>query len=132
MKVLIVDDLPEAAEILAEGARLSGCEEVDVVSSGEDAIGKAILINYDVISLDLRMPGVSGLDALSVIRGIRPQAIIAIISAYVKDIESDTMAAADVVMAKPVSLSTFQKLLTLTREIVERREAIRQLGLVDE
>jgi DNA-binding response OmpR family regulator len=34
MKVLIVDDTPEAAEILAEGARLHHCEQVDVVSSG--------------------------------------------------------------------------------------------------
>jgi len=129
MKVLIADDVAEAAEILAEGARLFHCEMVDVVSSGEDAIGKAILVDYDFISLDLRMHGVSGLDALSVIRGIRPHTIIAIISAYVRDMEPDEIASADVVMAKPVSLDTFQTLLTLAREISERREAIRNLGV---
>jgi len=36
MKVLIVDGLVEAAGILAKGARLIDCEEIDVVSSGED------------------------------------------------------------------------------------------------
>jgi CheY-like chemotaxis protein len=57
MKVLVVDDSVEAAEILAEGARLARCEQVDIVASGQDAIGKAILTRYDLITLDIRMPG---------------------------------------------------------------------------
>ncbi|MGA1197166.1 MAG: response regulator [Candidatus Latescibacterota bacterium] len=129
MKVLIVDDMPEAAEILAEGARLYGCEQVDVVSSGQDAIGKAILIDYDLITLDIRMPGISGVEALAVIRGIRPQTIVAIVSAYVKDLDADTQKVADVVLTKPVALSHFQELLKLSREIGEKRIAIRNLGM---
>ena len=128
MKVLIVDDTAEAAEILAEGARLYECEVVDVVSSGQDAIGKAILTPYDLITLDIRMPGMSGLEALSVIRGIRANAILAIVSAYVHDLNEDAKAAADVILPKPVSLSTLKELLTLTKEIGERRVAIRNLG----
>jgi CheY-like chemotaxis protein len=129
MKVLIVDDVVEAAEILAEGARLAQCNQVDVVGSGGDAIGRAIMDQYDLITLDLRMPGVSGLDALSVIRGLRPHAIIAIISAYVKELNPDALSAADVVLSKPVSLKTFQDVVRLTREIHDRRNLIRQLGL---
>ncbi len=128
MKVLIVDDMAEAAEILAEGARLYGCEKVDVVSSGQDAIGKAILTDYDLITLDIRMPGISGIEALSVIRGIRPQTIVAIVSAYVKDLDEDTQKIADVVLTKPVALSHFQELLKLAREISEKRIAIRNLS----
>lgn len=128
MKVLIVDDTAVAAEMLAEGARLYKCEQVDVVASGEDAIGKAILVDYDLITLDIRMPGVSGIEALAVIRGIRPHAIVAIISAYVNDLDETTKEAADVIMSKPVALADFQELIKLTQEIVERRVAIRNLG----
>lgn len=128
MKVLIVDDHVEAAQILADAAKLTGCESVETVDSGEDAIGKAILVDYDLITLDIRMPGVSGLDALSVIRGLRPHAILTIVSAYTRDIDPDALKAADVVLTKPVSLEKFQAVLKLTGEIAERREAIRELG----
>ena len=128
MQALIVDDNIEAAQILADAARMVGCEQVETVDSGEDAIGKSIMADYDLISLDIRMPGVSGLDALSVIRGLRPHAILAIVSAYVDDIDPEALSAADVVLSKPVSLEKFQKVLKLTQEIAERRASIREMG----
>ena len=128
MDVLIVDDNEDAAQVLADAAKMVGAGTVDTVTSGEDAIGKAILLDYDLITLDIRMPGVSGLDALSVIRGLRPHAVLAIISAYSRDIEPDALVAADTVLGKPVSLERFQSILTLTQEISDRRKAIRELG----
>ena len=128
MKVLIVDDNEDAAQILSDASDMVGCNLVDTVASGEDAIGKAIMEDYDIITLDVRMPGVGGLDALSVIRGLRPHAVLAIISAYTRDIDPDSMSAADVVLSKPVSLPTFQSVLQLTKEISERRKSIRDLG----
>ena len=128
MNILIVDDNADAVQILAEMAKASGCEDIETVSSGEDAIGRAILQSYDLITLDIRMEGVSGLDALSVIRGLRPHTILAIISAYAHDIGPDDLAAADVVISKPVPLEKFSTLLQLIREIVDRRDAIRALG----
>ncbi len=128
MKVLIVDDNVDAGQILADAAEMVGCELVETVDSGEDAIGKAIMVEYDIITLDIRMPGVSGLDALSVIRGLRPHAILAIVSAYTRDIDPDALTAADVVLSKPVSLEKFQSVLSLTKEISKRREEIQALG----
>jgi two-component system, response regulator YesN len=129
MKVLIVDDSEDSAELLAESARLGDCERVDVVTSGQDAIGKAIMTDYDLITLDIRMPGISGLEALSVIRGIRRQTILAIVSAYVGDLDEEASRATDVVLEKPVSLTTFHELLRLTAEISEKRRVIRKLGV---
>ncbi len=128
MKVLIVDDNDDAAQILSDASDMVGCDLVDTVNCGEDAIGKAIIEEYDIITLDVRMPGVSGLDALSVIRGLRPHAVLAIISAYTRDIDPDSMSAADVVLSKPVSLQTFQSILKFTKEISECRKSIRDLG----
>lgn len=128
MDVLIVDDNEDAAQVLADAARMAGATAVDVVTSGEDAIGKAILKDYDLITLDIRMPGVSGLDALAVIRGLRPHSVLAIISAYARDIDPEAMRAADTVLGKPVSLEKYQTVLRLTQEISERRKAIREIG----
>jgi len=129
VNILIVDDNADAVQILTEMARASGCEAIETVSSGEDAIGRAILKGYDLITLDIRMEGVSGLDALSVIRGLRPHTILAIISAYTHDIRPDDLAAADVVFSKPVPMDRFRTLLKLTQEIVDRRGAVRELGI---
>ncbi len=126
--MLIVDDNVEAAQILAEAAKMVGCDSIETVASGEDAIGKAIMVDYDLITMDIRMPGVSGLDALSVTRGLRPHTIFAVVSAYTRDIDPESTAAADVVLPKPVSLEKFQQMLKLTEEIGERRQAIRDLG----
>ena len=128
MKILIVDDDPEVAEFLSRIAQDAGWE-VDTVVSGEDAVGRSILVDYDLISLDVRMSGVSGLDAISVIRGLSAHTIIAIVSAFTESIDDDDLDAADVVIPKPVDVGTFRSLLTLTGEIVERRSSIRQLGL---
>lgn len=128
MKILIVDDDPEVAEFLSRIAQDAGWE-VDTVVSGEDAVGRSILVDYDLISLDVRVSGVSGLDAISVIRGLSAHTIIAIVSAFTESIDDDDLDAADVVIPKPVDVGTFRSLLTLTGEIVERRSSIRQLGL---
>ena len=128
MKILIVDDNPDAAQILADVAEMAGYDLIEGEDSGEDAIGKAIMAKYDMITLDIRMPGVSGLDALSVVRGLQPHAIIAIISAYVQDIEADSREAADIIMAKPISVGKLRKVMSLVREISERRMEIRGLG----
>lgn len=129
MKLLIVDDNEDAATVLAEAARaLDEAIDVEVVLSGEDAIGRAIMVEFDVITLDIRMPGISGLDALSVIRGLRSRSILAIISAYTHDVPQEHLEAADVVFAKPVSVERFQEMLTLSGEVTDRRRKIRDLG----
>ena len=129
VKLLIVDDNKDAADVLAEAARIAGVTDVEVVTSGEDAIGRAIMVEFDVITLDIRMPGISGLDALSVIRGLRSRAVLAIVSAYTHDIPAEHFEAADVVFSKPVKMERFQEMLGLASEVTERRQKIRDLGM---
>lgn len=61
MRVLVVDDEEELAEAVARGLRREGYA-VDLAHSGEDALEKATLTSYDVICLDLTMPGIDGLE----------------------------------------------------------------------
>ena len=59
MKILIVDDEPAVAEFLSRALTDSG-HSVDVHERGEDVIKKADLDQYDLMILDVRMPGVDG------------------------------------------------------------------------
>ncbi|WP_299402672.1 ATP-binding protein [uncultured Roseobacter sp.] len=59
LKALVVDDEVEVGELNAEILRREGFE-VDVVSSGEEAINCLRTAKYDVFLSDLNMPGVDG------------------------------------------------------------------------
>ena len=67
-KILIVDDEFEVRDIIKE--YLQKIIECDILESenGEDAIGKIKTNNFDIVILDLKMPGISGLDVIKTIR----------------------------------------------------------------
>ena len=54
------------------------------------------------------MPGVSGLDILSVIRGMMPWAVIVIVSGYTEDLPEMAMDYTDLVLSKPVRVGALQ------------------------
>ena len=70
-KILIVDDEEKFANSLAE--RLS-IRDYDAATSvnGQDAIEKIGDLDFDVVMLDLVMPGINGLEVLREIKRIKP------------------------------------------------------------
>ena len=66
-KVLIVDDEVEFASALAERLALRNYD-VKAVNHAEDAITAAQSEPPDVVLLDLRMPGIGGLEVLKAIK----------------------------------------------------------------
>ena len=64
MKVLVVDDEKLARERLIRMVEtLDGYEVAGVAESGEDAIRQAIKLEPDIVLLDIRMPGMDGMEA---------------------------------------------------------------------
>lgn len=61
MKVLLVDDEIKFVTMLAKRLQLRGID-VDFTHSGEDAVSKADKQKYDVAVLDVKMPGIGGLE----------------------------------------------------------------------
>ena len=128
MTVLIVDDDVDVRAFLVSCMQTAGCDQIDTAESGEEALARAVQARYDLVTLDIKMPGVSGLDILSVIRGMMPWSVIAIISGFTEDIAEMALESTDVVLSKPVHVETIHKLVQASRELAEKRESIRSLG----
>src|ERR1700730_8856877 len=68
MRVLVVEDEPKVANALREGLEGEGYEAV-VEHTGEGAFFRVSTEKYDVILLDLMLPGRDGLQVLATLRG---------------------------------------------------------------
>ena len=83
IKVLIADD----HAIVREGLKQIVADVPDIVVAGEakdghEALDKISKNNYDVVLLDISMPGISGLDVLKQLRSQKPQLRVLILSIY--------------------------------------------------
>ena len=67
MKVLIVEDEPKTADYLERGLREQGYV-VDVARDGLDGKHMALEYEYDVIVLDVMLPGTDGFSVLQALR----------------------------------------------------------------
>ena len=75
IRALIVDDHPVTREGLRTLLELSGDEAVIVVGeagSGEEAVLQVLELEPDVVFMDVRMPGISGIEATKQIRKANP------------------------------------------------------------
>jgi two-component system, OmpR family, KDP operon response regulator KdpE len=90
-RILLVDDDPQIRRVMRVTLTGQGYE-VDDVKSGEAALERLRDQRFDLVLLDMNMPGMGGLEAC---RAIRAQSEIAIIMLTVRDSESDKVDALD-------------------------------------
>jgi two-component system, NarL family, response regulator DegU len=86
ISVLIVDD----HYVIREGLRrmLSMEQDITVIdeaSNGEEAVAKAIELSPDVITMDLKMPGMDGIAATRLIKEKAPQCEVLMLTLYAED-----------------------------------------------
>ena len=67
MRVLVVDDEVDLANAVAKGLRREGYA-VDVAASGREALDALDLTEYDLVCLDLTMPGIDGIEVCRQVR----------------------------------------------------------------
>lgn len=113
-RVLIVDDEPWIRDVFTDFCAVSDAFEVDIAENGAEAISKIEASEYDLITLDLIMPEVSGLDALSEIKRTSPQVPVMVITgnATEKLVHEAGILGASKVMYKPIRLENFIEELT--------------------
>jgi len=88
IRVLSVDDHPMLREgIAALVASQSDMELVAEASNGREAVEKFRIYHPDVTLMDLQMPELGGIDAISAIRGECPDARIIVLTTYAGDVQ---------------------------------------------
>jgi len=105
-KVLLVDDEVDFLDTLSERMRTRGME-VSTANTGIEALQKVEKEAYDVIILDLQMPGVDGLEALKVLKAKRPELQVILLTGHAtveKGIEAMKLGVMDF-LEKPADLS---------------------------
>jgi len=80
-RILVVDDEDSLRWVLEKGLRQAGYE-VAAVKDGTAALESFGAEPFDVVFLDVRMPGVDGLTALGRLRDIRPDACVVVMTAH--------------------------------------------------
>ncbi len=77
----VIDDEPIIHEVLGELLTSEGYA-VELSSNGEEALKKQPDFEFDLILLDLLMPGMDGITVLKKLKDVDPSAVIIIITAY--------------------------------------------------
>jgi len=109
-QILIAEDEIEARVIVKEAiAEIDAGIEVVAVENGSEAIEQATSKNFDLIIMDLRMPVMSGGEALKIIHMSEPDLPI-LVTTGVDDEETKTEAlkgGANIILTKPLDLAEF-------------------------
>jgi len=115
-RVLIVDDEKWVQHVFRDFCQLTDAFEVELAETGSDAVEKALSSQFDLITLDLIMPEMSGLEVLSAIKEATPHVPVMVITgnATEKLVNEAGVLGACRVMYKPVMLENFISELTST------------------
>jgi DNA-binding response OmpR family regulator len=115
-KILVVDDEESIRFLYREELEEEGFI-VEVAKNGEEALEKLPLFKPDLITLDIKMPGMSGIETLKRIRESERKLPIIMCSAYGEYRQDLTTWASDAYIVKCADLtelkSTIRKLLGL-------------------
>ena len=80
MHILIIEDEEQLCCSIAEGLRMNGYE-TDTCFDGDEGLELCMTENYDLILLDLNLPGIDGLDILRQFREMNSSTPVLILSA---------------------------------------------------
>ena len=118
--ILLVDDEEKFVDYLNKRLR-NRDYEADVALSGEEAIEKIKHTNYDVVILDVLMPGLDGIETLRAIKNIKPLVEVIMLTGHASvesGVEGMKLGAYDYLM-KPCDID---ELISKTNKAHERKK----------
>lgn len=67
LRVLVVDDQPAVAEVVADSIQYAGHEIVGIARDGVEAVERAKELHPDLVVMDISMPRMNGVEAMKAI-----------------------------------------------------------------
>jgi DNA-binding response OmpR family regulator len=112
LRVLIVDDEAELVSALEERLNLRGFQ-ASGVTTGAEALSLVAEASFDVVVLDLKMPGLDGLEVIRRIKAERPGLQIVLLTGWGSEEDAEkgkSLGAYDYLM-KPVKIMDLVRVL---------------------
>ena len=122
MRILLVEDEPSAARMMAKGLR-EQTYAVDVAQDGEGALYQANVNDYDLIILDIMLPGKDGFEVCRELRAAGSPVPVLMVTA--RDTIDDRVGGLDIgaddYLTKPFD---FRELLAHIRALLRRGQSL--------
>src|SRR5262245_18800822 len=124
-RLLVVDDDRAILTLVGTIALAEGFD-VATTTNGEDAMSELRKRPAELVLLELRMPGITGLDALRAIRDISPRCKVVLMTGHATidiAVEAVKLGAMDY-LTKPFDMQRLRALLSTIREETEQRREV--------
>lgn len=113
-RVLVIEDNPLSRELVFAVLESLGCDTV-TAGSAEEGLELAESLELDLILLDLRLPGMSGYEAIAVIRRhpvLRSVPVVAVTAQAMQGDEASALRAGfDAYLSKPIDNQRLRELV---------------------
>jgi len=143
-RIIIADDEPQVLSTLSQLLESAGQTVVGKASNGEEAVWMNQTLDADVVLLDLKMPGMDGLEAAQRIMSTRPVPVV-VCTAYYDDIAVSSAAnlgvyayivkpcrLADLLPTISMAISRFHDVRLLKNEVELLEEALESRKLLEQ
>jgi DNA-binding NtrC family response regulator len=117
LKILVVDDDRRMVKTICDILKVKGYEPIEA-HSGEEAVARVTEKKPDCLLMDIKMPGIDGVEALQLIKTTFPDLPVVLMSAFAtpEQEEKAKEQGAYSVLTKPINIQVLLSFLSLLRK----------------
>lgn len=116
-RILVVDDDRRMVKTICDILTFKGYL-YETAFTGEEAVGKVKALEPDCVLMDLRMPGIDGIETLKILKTLSPGLPVLMMSAYATETQEETaeQEGAFKILPKPIDIQLLLSFLSLLRK----------------
>lgn len=117
LRILVVDDDRRMVRTICDILKVKGYESIEAYS-GEEAVVKAKEESPDCVLMDIKMPGINGVEALHLIKTVSPELPVVMMSAFATpvQVQEAEKQGAYTVLTKPINIQILLSFLSLLKK----------------